>query len=111
MKITPKICTTPVDELFGPKVIATWADFFTNPHPPAKEILGGDLLDRTKLDYSLESLRYVDEFLGQVRQGPIWRNGDGTLWLIFHCGAYAGEVVRRIDAPDAWQWIPWGWRE
>jgi hypothetical protein len=66
-------------------------------------IFGFQYLDRKKLDYSLDSLRHVDEFLEQIRhnQGIEKAWSDVVTWV----GAYLGEVIRRNSTNHAWYWI------
>jgi len=62
-----------------------------------------ELLDRRKLDFSLESLRHVNEYLEQVRKDPeaerVWNR------IVLRTGAYVGEVIRRNDKKVAWKWV------
>lgn len=52
-----------------------------------------ELLSPEKLDFSLESLRHIDEYLEHIRKHP--PEGDDFLRLVLRCGAYVGEVMRK----------------
>ena len=73
------------------------------PVDKGRAIFGFEYLDRKKLNYSLDSLRHVDEFLGQIRQN----NGIEEAWsdVVARVGAYLGEVIRRNATNHAWYWI------
>jgi hypothetical protein len=64
---------------------------------------GRQHLDPRKLDYSLESLKHVDEYLEKIRKdkdvGKNWNR------VVLRAGAYVGEVIRRNDSKRRWQWI------
>lgn len=61
-----------------------------------------DLLSVDALDYSLESLRHVDEYLAQLHRVP---PPDGErLQVVLRAGAYLGEVVRRCR-PGVFHWV------
>jgi hypothetical protein len=68
-----------------------------------RDLFGYQFLDRKKLDYSLDSLRHIDEFLEQIRQNP----GIEKAWsdVVVRVGAYLGEVIRRNSTNHAWYWI------
>lgn len=50
------------------------------------------LLDSDKLDYSLDSLKHVDDCLEIIRNDP--PQGNDYLKLVLRYGAYVGEVIR-----------------
>ena len=52
-----------------------------------------DILDSAKLDYSLNSLKHIDDCLEIIRKDP--PQGNDYLRLILRCGAYVGEVIKR----------------
>ncbi len=66
-------------------------------------VFGARYLDRKKLDYGRDSLRYVDAFLAQIRQS----HGMEDAWsdVVIRVGAYVGEVIRRNSIHHAWYWI------
>jgi hypothetical protein len=61
-----------------------------------------ELLRREALDYSLDSLKHVDEYLAQLHRAP---PPDGErLQVVLRAGAYLGEVVRR-SRPGVFHWV------
>jgi hypothetical protein len=68
------------------------------------EIVHPKRLKRDKLDYSLDSLKVVDEYLEYLhehRPEPMGREwAKAVLWG----GAYVGEVIRR-NAPREYNWV------
>jgi hypothetical protein len=64
---------------------------------------GHQLLDARKLDYSVDSLKHVDEYLEKIRKDKevekTWNR------VVLRAGAYVGEVIRRNDKKTKWQWI------
>ena len=74
--------------------------FVASPDNPTP---GSELLDSSKLDFSLESLGVVNQHLEVMRQ----KNLDGELFIkfIFRCGAYVGEVIRRNAKDKKYHWL------
>jgi hypothetical protein len=70
----------------------------------AKPTYGRQYLDRRKLDFSVESLKHVDEYLEEVRKHKDVEK-DRWIRLVLRTGAYVGEVIRRNDTRTNWQWI------
>lgn len=61
-----------------------------------------ELLRPEALDYSLESLKHVDAYLGALHRAP---PGDAELvQVVLRTGAYLGEVVRRAR-PGVFHWV------
>lgn len=60
-------------------------------------------LNPQKLDFSVESLKHVDEYLETIRKDKL----VGKEWnrVVLRAGAYVGEVVRRNDKKNQWQWV------
>jgi len=54
-----------------------------------------EFLDSTKLDYSLESLGYVEFYLDEIRKKQKELNDEQFTKIILRCGSYLGEVLRR----------------
>lgn len=52
-----------------------------------------ELFKPEKLDFSLESLRHIDEYLEHIHKHP--PEGNDFLRLVLRCGAYVGEVMRK----------------
>lgn len=63
----------------------------------------GELLDLRKLDFSLESLRHINEYLGQIREDSEAKKEWNR--IILRTGAYVGEVIRRNDKKVSWTWV------
>jgi len=54
---------------------------------------GIELLDTTRLDFSIESLGPVDDYLDAMRLQTL--DDDAAFKLVLRCGAYVGEVILR----------------
>ena len=52
---------------------------------------GIELLDTSRLDFSVESLGPVDDYLDAMRQQNL--DDDAMVKLVLRCGAYVGEVI------------------
>jgi hypothetical protein len=85
-------------------IFEEFAACFTGELDGDSEIIHPERLDRRKLDYSLQSLKVVDEYLMYMHTnlpeeiGREWDNA--VLWG----GAYVGEVIRR-NAPRQYDWV------
>lgn len=60
-------------------------------------------LNPQKLDFSVESLKHVDEYLETIRKDKEVEKEWNR--VVLRAGAYVGEVVRRNDKKTQWQWI------
>lgn len=56
------------------------------------------LLDSDKLDYSLDSLKHIDDCLEIIRSDP--PQGNDYLKLVLRYGAYVGEVIKRNSTKE-----------
>jgi len=76
--------------------------FLSNPEDPTP---GGELLDRARFDYAIESLRAVEDHLEGMRaRGGL--EGEALMKFVLRCGAYVGEVIRRHSPTGtAWHWV------
>jgi hypothetical protein len=75
--------------------------FLSNPQNPTP---GSELLEVSRLDFSVESLRVVDDHLNVMRGRSL--QGKDMLCFVLRAGAYVGEVIRRHAAPGiSWHWI------
>lgn len=54
---------------------------------------GIELLDASRLDFSVESLGLVDDYLDAMRQKNL--DDDAACKVVLRCGAYVGEVILR----------------
>jgi hypothetical protein len=52
-----------------------------------------EIIDPEKLDYSLDSLKHIDDCLEIIRNDP--PEGNDFLRLVLRYGAYVGEVIKR----------------
>ena len=64
---------------------------------------GRQHLDPRKLDYSVDSLKHVDEYLEKVRKDKDVQKSWNR--VVLRTGAYVGEVIRRNDKNRKWRWI------
>lgn len=64
-----------------------------------------DFLQATQLDFSLRSLKHVDDYLHIVR--PDFANLDQAqqFGVVLRAGVYVGEVIRRNDQKTQWYWV------
>ena len=68
------------------------------------EILAPAVLNRAVLDYSLGSLRVLDEYLEHLHRNRKKVRGPEAAITILRAGAYLGEVVRR-NAKEHYDWV------
>jgi hypothetical protein len=62
-----------------------------------------DLLDPQKLDFSLQSLRHLDEYLLKIgKDANVEKDWNRT---VLRAGAYVGEVIKRASPPDRYHWL------
>ena len=61
------------------------------------------VLDATRLDFTVESLAFVDDYLDQMRQRQLDDEGYGK--LVLRCGAYVGEVILRNAKNKTYHWL------
>lgn len=63
---------------------------------PEDNILG-TYLQIDKLDFSLESLKFVDRYLEKIKEKKKKLTEEETKKLILRCGTYLGEVIRKCS--------------
>jgi hypothetical protein len=74
--------------------------FYDEPDNPTP---GVELLDRSRLDYTLESLKHVDEYLDAMRHRTL---DDREYFVtVLRTGAYVGEVIRRTSTTRQFHWV------
>ena len=61
-----------------------------------------DALNPDSLDFSIESLRHIDEYLEHLRADP--PEGHDFLRVVLRTGAYVGEVMRK-QRRNKYHWI------
>jgi hypothetical protein len=66
---------------------------------------GSELLDASQLDFTVESLAFVDDFLDQMRQRELVEGHQDYAKLVLRCGAYVGEVILRNVRGKAYHWL------
>ena len=64
---------------------------------------GRELLDPSKLDFSLLSLGHVDDYLDAVRARAL-SDRDRAV-VVLRAGAYVGEVIRRAAESRSYHWL------
>lgn len=66
---------------------------------------GTELLDPARLDFTVESLGFVDDYLDEMRKRGLEEDGDDYYKLVLRCGAYVGEVIRRNATNKTYHWL------
>jgi hypothetical protein len=66
---------------------------------------GTELLDPARLNFTVESLGFVDDYLEQMRARKLEEGGDDYCKLVLRCGAYIGEVIRRNAKNKTYHWL------
>ena len=61
-----------------------------------------ELLDERKLDFSVESLKHLDEYLEALHAAP--PNQQDLVGVALRCGAYVGEVIRK-NSYNKMNWV------
>ena len=61
-----------------------------------------ELLSRERLDFSLDSLKHIDEYLEALHVQP--PTDQDLTRVVLRCGAYVGEVIRRHSKED-FHWL------
>jgi hypothetical protein len=64
---------------------------------------GLELLDASRLDYTVESLAHVDDYLEAMRKRKLEDEDYGK--VVLRAGAYVGEVVRRNVPNKEYHWL------
>jgi hypothetical protein len=65
-------------------------------------------LDRSRLDFSLESLRLIDDYLNEVHAHEQTSVGSSLLTTIEATALYVGEIIRRLAITRNYEWITIG---
>ena len=70
------------------------------------DTFGREHLDRRRLDFSLESLKHINDYLGTIRKDKeIEKLGVTRAKVVLRAGAYVGEVIRKNDNKVQWRWV------
>ena len=64
---------------------------------------GAELLDALRLDFTVESLGFVDDYLAIMRDRKL--EGEAYGKVVLRCGAYVGEVIRRKAEGKRLHWL------
>jgi hypothetical protein len=88
-----------VNEIFG-----EFAACFTGQMDGDGDIVYADRLDRSRLDYSVQSLQAVDEYLMHLHENRLEEMGRDWVRAVLWGGAYVGEVIR-LNTPRQYDWV------
>ena len=97
---------TPTDSI--PMFMETMQRLLGDGGPTPDDIVLPERLDRSKLDFSLESLHVIDEYLGVVHDHEQTSVGSSLLTTIWVAALYIGEIIRRAATTRHYQWITIG---
>jgi hypothetical protein len=82
------------------------AEMFVSPEAVSDDPTpGNELLDVSRLDFTVESLGPVDDYLEKMRKRNLDEGSEDYLKLVLRCGAYVGEVVRRNAKGKVYHWL------
>jgi hypothetical protein len=70
---------------------------------PTDPTPGADKLHASKLDFSVASLAFVDDYLEAMRSRKLGQQ-DGAV-VVLRCGAYVGEVIRHNSSERVFHWL------
>jgi hypothetical protein len=85
-------------------IFAEFAACFAGTLDGDGEIVHPERLKRDKLDYSLASLKVVDEYLMYLHEHRPEQMGRDGVKAVLWGGAYVGEVIR-CNAPREYNWV------
>ncbi|WP_318342360.1 hypothetical protein [Acinetobacter sp. 16] len=65
-----------------------------------------EALDPQKLDYSVESLKFIDKYLLDLKKNNLDQISDDQRFkTVLRTGAYVGETIRKNDKNTNWHWV------
>lgn len=73
-----------------------------------EDIVMPERLDRSRLDFSLDSLHVIDEYLNEVHDSEQTTVGRSLLTTIWAAAMYSGEVIRRAAPARSYEWVTIG---
>ena len=76
--------------------------------PAEEDIVLPEHLDRSKLDFSLESLHAIDHYLNAVHDNEQTSVGLSLLTTIWAAALYVGEIIRRCAPARQFLWVTIG---
>jgi len=86
------------------QALSELAQVFASPELiPDDPTPGMELLDGLRLDFTIESLALVDDYLDQMRQRDLEDEDYGK--VVLRCGAYVGEVILRNARDKTYHWL------
>ena len=92
--------TPGLDDIFH-----NFAEAFRGASKDDREIAFPELLRRDRLDWSLDSLREVDAYLGQLHDRQDTLDAAAAEITVLRGGAYVGEVVRLGRSSGGFHWV------
>ena len=69
---------------------------------PEDPVINSEFFTSIDMDFSLDSLKYIDEFLEGLRNNL--PEDEVLMKLTLRCGSYIGEVIRR-EAMEKYNWL------
>ena len=88
------------------KALSELAQMFASPDLVLDDPTPGmELLDSSRLDFTVKSLRFVDDYLARMRKRKLEEEGDDYYKLVLRCGAYVGEVILRNAQGTTFHWL------
>lgn len=93
---------------------ASLAPYLDSPQPlllggaAAEDIVLPARLDRSRLDFSLDSLHLIDDYLNEVHAHEQTSLGSSLLTTIEATALYVGEIIRRLAVTRNYQWVTIG---
>jgi hypothetical protein len=76
--------------------------------PTPDDIVLPERLDRARLDFSVESLHLVDQYLNVVHEHEQNSVGSSLLTTIWVMSLYIGEIIRRASSLRQYEWVTIG---
>ncbi len=70
-----------------------------------QDIVLPERLDRSRLDFSRESLHVIDDYLNEVHDSGDTAVGLSLLNTIWAAALYVGEIIRRCAPERHYQWV------
>jgi hypothetical protein len=66
---------------------------------------GSELLNASRLDFTVKSLKFVDDYLARIRKRKLDEDSEDYSKLVLRCGAYIGEVILRNARGPTFHWL------
>ena len=78
------------------------AELLTDTYDP---LLRAEVLDEQRLDFSVESLNHINQYLDVVHNYPATLSDEPYFKIVLRTGAYLGETLRRNAPPGDYRWL------